>query len=169
MDVEDHEVQNRPSVSKNGLQTLREALGLINGQLSDSTAWSDSVLIAIDFENTGSIRDGFLSSTDCQVGLAILDFRDLRRDIRRLGRLIKTHNFVTGSPSYIKRASTKFIFGKSIVIKKPVGILKRIESVIPRDRHVILVGHSVRNELEMLRILGFKFESSTSAIIDPTG
>ncbi|KAK7967805.1 uncharacterized protein PG986_002082 [Apiospora aurea] len=167
MDVQDREEQNRPNVSKNGLQILREALGLLHEHSSDSFAGPDSVLIAIDFESTGNIRDGFLSSTDCQVGLAVLDVRDLGKDNRRPGHLIKAHNLVTGSPTYIKRASAKFIFGKSTVIKKPAGILKKIESVIPRDRHIILIGHSVRNELEMLRILGFKFApSSISAIID---
>ncbi|KAK8065289.1 hypothetical protein PG997_012036 [Apiospora hydei] len=167
MDAQDREEQNRPNVSRNGLQVLREALGLLHEHSSDSVAGSDSVLIAIDFENTGNIRDGFLNSTDCQVGLAVLDARDLGKDNRRPGRLIKAHNFVTGPPSYINRASAKFIFGKSTVIKKPAGILKKNESVIPRDSHVILIGHSVRNELEMLRILGFQFApSSISAIID---
>ncbi|KAK7917026.1 hypothetical protein PG985_010634 [Apiospora marii] len=163
MDVEDREKQNRPSVSRNGLQTLCEALGL-DGQLSGSAARSDSVLVAIDFENTGNIRDGFLSSTDSQVGLAVLDARDLGRDIKP-GRVIATRNFVTGSPSYIKRASARFSFGKSIAIKT-AAMLKRIKSVIPRDRHVILVGHSVRNELEMLRILGYDFVSSSMTVID---
>lgn len=120
------------------------------------------MLVAIDFESTGSILNEFLSNSDCQVGLAILDTRDLGRNIRP-GRIIKIYNFVTGSASYISRASAKFSFGKSTVTK-PADIRKTIESVIPQDRHVILVSHSVRNELETLRHLGFKFVPSITVV-----
>lgn len=128
--------------------------------------WSDAVLVAIDFENTGDILDEFLSSNDCQVGLAILDVRDLgRRNGLRPGRpIITAYKFVTGPHSYTNRASTKFGVGKSITIK-PAAIRKRIGSVIPQDRHVGLVGHLVRNELEMLRNLGSKFAPSISVAI----
>ncbi|KAI1310614.1 hypothetical protein F5Y03DRAFT_403016 [Xylaria venustula] len=148
----------RPIVSKNGLQTLREALR------------SDFILVSIDFENTTNIRSGFTSGKDCQVGLATLDTRDLQQNDSLLEDLIATYNFITGSADYTSRVSQNTKFGKSSVID-PSGIVKKIQSVIPQGRHVVLLGFAVHNELDILRRLGFDFSAfistpTSSAIVD---
>ncbi|KAI0968264.1 hypothetical protein F4678DRAFT_482221 [Xylaria arbuscula] len=145
----------RPTISKNGLQILREALG------------SDFILVSIDFENTNNIRSGFTRSKDCQVGLATLDTRDLQRDDSLPEDLITTYNFITGSADYASRVSSKFTFGKCSVID-PSDIVKNIQSVIPQGRHVILLGFAVHNELNILHRLGFDFSAFTSTSTSST-
>ncbi|KAI0456694.1 hypothetical protein F5B21DRAFT_466465 [Xylaria acuta] len=57
--------------------------------------------------------------------------RDLQKDLPPKNT-IKTYNFVTGSQSYIGKASRRFLFGKSSVID-PAHLLTNIQS-IPQDR-----------------------------------
>lgn len=108
--------------------------------------------------------DGFSQSDDSQVGIAILNINDLLAPQLKKN-IISTYNLVTGSPSYISKASKKFLFGKSIIIN-PNKILKNIQSIIPRDRPIILVGHNVKVELRVLTRLGFDLSSLNADIID---
>ncbi|KAI1120394.1 Polynucleotidyl transferase [Nemania abortiva] len=143
---------HRPVVSQSGLQILRRALQ------------SDSILISIDFENTINIRRGFTTSNDCQAGLAILDTRDLQHKYRPPEDLITTHNFVTGSPFYVSKAAPRFLFGESSVIK-PANLLTNIQSIIPQDRDVVLLGYAVQNDIKALHGLGFDFSRFTSTFV----
>lgn len=139
------------------------------GLSDDSTGTSDVVFVAIDFENAGSIWRGTSSKEGCQVGLAVLDTRQL--EARRLGavscpddkedtfleepgELITTYNFATGPWEYCERVkSTKnFLFGKTVFINSN-DIREKIESCIPPNRGIILVGHGLTNELKALDIL----------------
>ncbi|KAI1192673.1 hypothetical protein F5X97DRAFT_337379 [Nemania serpens] len=147
----------RPTVSKCGLQILREALGL-----SKSTApspWSNSLLVSIDFEMTDNIMSRFTKGEECQVGLAKLDTRDLQRaSLPPYRRLVKTDNYVSGSYQYVTKASKEFLFGKPSFVT-PAKILKTIQAAIPQnqDRRIVMVSHGAWNEILMLGALGYKF------------
>ncbi|KAI1116473.1 hypothetical protein F5Y14DRAFT_459101 [Nemania sp. NC0429] len=146
-------------ISENGLQILHEALGLTE---HPSPTWSDSILISIDFENTDNIGRGFAESEDCQAGLATLETRDLQRKYSPED-LIKTYNFITGPPSYVKKASERFLFGKSKQIS-PADLLKEIQTIVTQNRRTIITGYGVGAELKVLRALGFTLSASTAVI-----
>ena len=165
-EMEDREVETTPpslrSIARNGLSLLLEIFGLsCNSPRSSSI--SDIVIIAIDFENIGSIKNGFTQKQNCQVGLALLDTKDLRRVSP--SKLISTYNFATGSPSYLAKASKKFLFGESITTQAS-DMLDRIESVIPQARNMVFVGHGIINDLWALHTLGFKFSALLLSILD---
>ncbi|KAK1766912.1 hypothetical protein QBC33DRAFT_93341 [Phialemonium atrogriseum] len=116
----------QPSIAKNGLHILSEVFRL-GHHYSRSPSLLDVVLIAIDFENINTIKSGISLKDNCQVGLAILDTREIYRVSP--SRLIVTHNMATGSPSYLMKASRKFIFGETITIR-PSYMAGRIQSLI---------------------------------------
>jgi DNA polymerase III alpha subunit (gram-positive type) len=107
---------------------------------------------------------GFSQNHDSQVGIAILNIKDLFAPQLKKN-IISTYNLVTGSPSYISKASKKYLFGQSMIID-PTKILKNIQSIIPRDRPIILVAHNVKMELMVLTQLGFELSSLNADIID---
>ncbi|EGX88142.1 Polynucleotidyl transferase [Cordyceps militaris CM01] len=152
----------KPRISKSGLQILLQALKLAPEHSEASNP--DVVLVSIDFENTGNLMNNFLEAEDSQTGLAVLDTKDLHRV--NTTKIISTYNLITGSPSYILKSSKKFLFGNSSTIRPP-EILKSITSIIPENRVIVLIGHSVRCEVDVLAKLGFDFrENSISGIID---
>lgn len=153
--------ERRPSVSKNGLCILQAALGLTDS----SGQASPPIIMAIDFENTCNIKNGFSKSRDCQLGIATLDTRFLSQPLQRKQKIISTHNYISGSDSYIKRASKKYAFGKSTVIQTS-EICRRISEALPEGRDVILLGHAIRNELEVLHALGSNLGRSVLQIVD---
>ena len=78
---------------------------------------------------------------------------------------ISTYNFVTGSPSYCAAATKKFLFGKTITIHQR-GILSNLESLIPRTRNIVLVGHGMGPDLKVLEFLQFDQRTSIVGILD---
>jgi hypothetical protein len=149
-----------PSIAKNGLYILHEIFHLHS---SRSPRLLDVVLIAIDFENINTIKSGFSQKNNCQVGLAILDTKEINQVSPNT--LISTHNFATGSPSYLTKASKKFIFGETITIC-PSDIAIRIQSFIPLARNIVFVGHGIINDLQALQALGFQFPALLSGVLD---
>lgn len=148
--------------TKNGLRILLEIFHLEFYSLK-SHRLSDVVLIAIDFEGINTIQSGFAQKKDCQVGLAILDMKEIHEVSP--DKLISTYNFATGSPSYLKKASEKFIFGDTIAIR-PSDIVDRIQSLIPLGRNIVFVGHGIINDLSVLRALDFQSPALLSAVLD---
>ena len=139
-------------ITKNVLHILHEILRL-ECSSSRSLRLSDVVLIAIDFEGINTIKRGFAQKNDCQVGLAILDTKKINKVSP--AKLISTYNFATGSPSYLRKASEKFIFGETITIH-PSDIVDRIQSFIPPARNIVFVGHGIIRDLGVLRALDFQ-------------
>ena len=121
------------------------------------------VLVSIDFENLGTIKSGFAQKENCQIGLAILDTKEINR--MPPDKVISTHNFATGPPSYLSKASRKFMFGETIAIS-PSNIVNHIQSSIPSDRNVVFVGHSIINDLQALQALDFEYSVLLSSILD---
>lgn len=92
----------RPKIAKDGLQVTLQILGLSDEPLTQPS-YHDPVLVAIDFENIRGIVNRSTREPDAQVGLAVLDTRDLKTS-RPREKLISTYIFVTGSENYHRRA-----------------------------------------------------------------
>ncbi|KAF2111624.1 hypothetical protein BDV96DRAFT_649606 [Lophiotrema nucula] len=151
-----------PSIAKNGLQILHEILRL--GSYScTSPGLSDAVLITIDFENINTIKSGFSQKANCQAGLALLDTKELSQ--KSPNKLISTYNLATGCPSYLKKASEKFIFGGTINIGLP-DMADRIQSLIPPARNVVFVDHGILNDFQALQALNFQFPVRLESVLD---
>lgn len=45
-------------------------------------------------------------------------------------------------------------------------ILFNLESLVPRTRNIILVGHNLRNDLQILQLLDFNLQTSLEGILD---
>lgn len=140
----------RPSISNNGLEVLQRALGL-----SESDQPSP-IIVAIDFEMTNNLKSGFLGSQDSQLGIATFDTKVLSQPVEDEEDLITTENYITGSESYLKKASDKFAFGESTTLQPlKAELVHRIDRALPKDRRIILVGHAVENELDIFHALGY--------------
>jgi hypothetical protein len=128
------------------LEVIRRALGISNPSLEDSLCWSkDPVLIAIDTENMSNEKQLKLSNTDFQFGIAIFN-------PQQPNRMISTYNFVGGSAEYYSKVAPRFLFGKSVHIKKnDIGV--HVKSIFPESRDAILIGHSLQTELLVLESL----------------
>lgn len=149
---------NNLEISKSGLRVLQEALGL------EGPHSTRPILLAMDFEHTQKFMNGFPHNETGQVGLATLDTRRLHTS--PLEELISTHSLVSGFSSYVSKVSNRVIFGETTVVK-PAEILQKIQSLIPSDRDIILIGHGVRAELAILETLGFTFSRICSIIDTP--
>ncbi|KAL2693495.1 hypothetical protein Neosp_000055 [[Neocosmospora] mangrovei] len=146
-------------VSKNGLQVLQRALAL-----SESDQPSP-IIVAIDFEQTNNLKNGFLESQDSQLGIATFDTKILSQPLEDGQDLITTENYITGSDTYIEKASNRFVFGESTTIQ-PAELVHRIDRALPKDRPVILVGHAVNNELDVFHALGYTLAHPNIEVID---
>ncbi|CAG9994626.1 unnamed protein product [Clonostachys byssicola] len=144
--------------SDEGLHVLRAALGLEG----DWTGPNRPILLAIDFEHTKNFVTGFIHGEEGQVGLATLDTEELHTTLPE--ELISTHNLILGPSDYTSKVSGNVLFGTKAIIE-PAQVLKEIQSLIPRDRDIILMGHGVHTELDILVRLGFTF-SPRITIID---
>lgn len=150
----------RYTISNNGLQLLQESLGL---KPSESQGLHNPIFIAIDLEYLSNLKQDSSQNLNSQVGIAVLDSRDLISSPAQTA--ISTYNFVTGSPSYCAATTTKYLFGKTITIHQR-DILSNLESLVPRTRNIILVGHDFRHDLQVLQLLDFNLHTSIGGILD---
>ena len=127
------------------------------------TSACNIVLIAIDFENISNIQRDLSQNLDSEVGLAILDARDL--DSISSTKLIATYNFTSGSLNYQERARKKFLFGETVALTQN-DMLKSIRFLVPTDRQVIFVGHDIQNDLRALDLLNFDFSTFNITTLD---
>ena len=121
------------------------------------------MLLSIDFENTNTSKSKLAVNPNCQVGIAILDTRQLEQGPHE--QQIQTYNFASGTPSYTARANRVFLFGKTAVVS-PSELADSIYSLIPPDRNVVFVGFATANELRALRLLDFQWPGRLSAVLD---
>jgi DNA polymerase III epsilon subunit-like protein len=80
-------------------------------------------------------------------------------------KLLRTYHFTTGTPSYVEKASNRFHFGKTLPVSSS-ELANRIQTLIPRGRKVVFVGHGVMNDLRALKALGFQFPTRLSTALD---
>lgn len=151
---------NKPA--RHGLRMLLEALNLSSRSLEPSNL-CDVVVVSIDSENINTIMSGFSRMENCQVGLAILDTKDLLQISP--SKLISTYNFATGSSAFLSKVSNKFLFGESVNISQ-LDISSSIESLFPKNRNILFVCHEFRSDLQVLRALDFPFPERLSGILD---
>jgi hypothetical protein len=106
------------------------------------------VLVSIDFEGPGKIINGFdTSHCNSQTGLCILDLADLT---------LRSTNFICGTDNYYTENISRCRLGAVERINK-ADMLSKITNFIPRNREIILIGHSTGTEIDCLRTLGFDF------------
>lgn len=148
------------TISDNGLQLLQESLGL---GPSESHDLDKPIFVTIDLEYLSNLKQDSSQNLNSQVGVAILDIRDLVSSPPQTA--ISTYNFVTGSPSYCAATTKKYLFGKTTAIHQR-NILSNLESLVPRSRNIILVGHDIRNDLQVLQLLDFNLHTSIGGILD---
>jgi hypothetical protein len=93
----------RPQATKNGgLQQLQQLL---------FPSPLEPIYVAIDFERAGFITNNFSPRLDTQVGISILDTRDLNLPSRKKALWLATYNFVTGSDLYCAESAEKYLWG----------------------------------------------------------
>ena len=114
-------------------------------------------------EYLSNLKQDSSQNLNSQVGVAILDSRDLISSSPQTA--ISTYNFVTGSPSYCAATTKEFLFDKTITIHQR-DILSNLESLVPRTRNIILVGHGIKNDLQVLQLLDFNLHTSIGGILD---
>lgn len=150
----------RYPISDNGLELLQESLGL---KPPESQGLDKPIFISIDMENLSNLKQDSSQNLNSQVGVAILDSRHLISSPPRTA--ISTYNFVTGSPSYCAATTKKFLFDRTVAIHQR-DILSNLESLLPRTRNIILVGHEFKNDLQVLQLLDFNLHTSIRGILD---
>ncbi|CAD6569968.1 MAG: hypothetical protein ASARMPRED_003339 [Alectoria sarmentosa] len=150
------------TASNSGLQLLQSFLGL-KLEPSRSRVVDEVVFVAIDFEYLQNFEHySRHQELNSQIGIAVLDSRILISSPPR--RAISTCNFVTGSP-YCAATIRKFLFGETSTIYQR-DILSTLESLIPRRRNIVLVGHGFWHDLRILRPLNFDLHISIVGILD---
>lgn len=142
------------------LMLLQHFLGLSPSSITSKD--DDVVFVAVDFENTQNLLGKFRPRHECQVGISILDTRDLASSPETA---IKTHNFISGSRVYCAANSQRFCFGDSVAIYYH-AIRKVIESLLDRERKIVLVGHDIRQEILVLHSIHFDLDSSIVGYLD---
>jgi len=126
----------------------------------------EPLYVSIDFENPDLIVNKFHRGSNSQVGISILDTRDLNLLPREQALTLATYNFVTGSDLYYTASANRYLWGTPEKIL-PSDMLTAINKHISRpDRNIILVGHGCGRDLAALRSLGFNFQASAIHILD---
>ncbi|KAH7357866.1 hypothetical protein B0T11DRAFT_329744 [Plectosphaerella cucumerina] len=125
------------SRDENGLNLICQILGLQDDEPVPAE-YQDAVLVSIDFENLQAFDTG-----NPQMPMPI-------------------HNFVSGSRNYHWRTHINFLFGKPTVTN-PSDFLSVIQAHIPEDRNIPLVGHGIKNDLKVLKNIGFDMAQTRPA------
>jgi hypothetical protein len=125
----------------------------------------NAIIVAIDFEGTQHILADKSLNRGVQVGLAILDTRDLTYPSTTTNNCISIYNFVAGSAACHKKAKRQFLLGTTVRIALE-DMRAAIEACMPRYRNIILVGYDVNNKLIALRNLHFDFQQLPMDVID---
>jgi len=125
----------------------------------------DPVFVAVDLEGDGCITQGFQHSSNTELGISILDTRDLYSKPSESISILKTHNFITGSDQFFEKRGNKYLWGIAEWISTG-SMLEKLNSCISRDRNVVLVGHGMSRDLAALRALRFNFKTNVIAIFD---
>jgi len=126
----------------------------------------DPVFVAIDFEATEIIKNGFRDNgfrdgnKNSQVGLAILDTRSLNAASE-----LTTFNFITGDDAYFEKSVRRYSWGTAEKLR-PSSMLSKINACLKsyQDRNIFLIGHWMSGDLDALSELGFDFGRITQSL-----
>ncbi|KAI1193401.1 hypothetical protein F5X97DRAFT_314244 [Nemania serpens] len=174
----DVRLSNTKHLKRGGLSHSERFLGL---RLDNASALStDAIFISLDLE-VGSDRQRLHLSTDkpliTQVGFARLDVRDIASSSAssNLESLVSIHMYQIKVPRKSKRGACIFTDTQHISPEKIPTILMqnlRIQNDLggTRDqlRGIVLIGHSVREDVKILRLLGIDISTIAPiiAVID---
>lgn len=111
--------------------------------------------VSIDFEGGTELAAAVnnIDEVNTEFGVSVLDPLELQDEMFNEHR-VKSFNFVSGSPRYIRRASAKFLFGETTICR-PGNFLDALFALLPTDRSIVLVVHTVYTERATLKRLGF--------------
>jgi len=137
---------------------LQLCLGL--SSLHKDSKCTDVLFIAIDFENLHRFAASFSDPNyKGQLGISIFDTRDEHP-------ALKTYDYSTGTDSnYHCRARNRYLFGRTEE-KKQWEFAEILEGFMKRDRNIVIVGHGMYCDLEVLRFLNVDIKSSVVGIFD---
>jgi hypothetical protein len=114
------------------------------------------MVVAVNLERLNNIRGGFRlrheHRHDAQVGLSILDSRDLVAGLA-------IYNFNPGTESYFEESDSRYVWGTSEKISTG-NMLKKINTYLPQDRDIVLVGHGLSSDRHTLKSLKFGLQIS---------
>jgi hypothetical protein len=116
-----------------------------------------AIFVSIDFEGGSqlNIATKDIDGINIEFGIAVLDPLDLDDGSPTFNeRCINAVNFVWGSSAYITRASKRFLFGETRICR-PSNFLDALFDLLPSDRPIFFVVHTVYNDRAALMSLGF--------------
>ncbi|KUJ17301.1 uncharacterized protein LY89DRAFT_746830 [Mollisia scopiformis] len=154
---------------------LRIALGLPfigkDSKTPSATECADVLFVCVDFENGEQIKAGAASGTfgsrkiNAQAGISILDPKKLSSTSSK--EALVTYNFGSGgSLSYKRKVDRRFFFGETTWLDQLADLLTSMEKLLDRSRNIVLVGHGLNGDCQVLQSLGFDFDSSIVGYID---
>lgn len=150
----------RPFISKNGLLLLQQLLGL---KPLDSRGSDEIVFLSIDFEHLSNLKQDLSQNLNSQVGISILDTRHLLSSPPQ--DTISTYSFVTDRLLIVPLPRRNFCLVRRIRYISKISF-SNLESLVPRTRNTVLIGHDVANDLEVLQLLHFDLHTSIVGILD---
>lgn len=132
-----------------GQQSL-ETLGL--GHNLPDSGIKDLLVVGVDVENPDTAQLG--KNGKYQIGLCILDTRDLRASIGDCAEhdspdWLRTHQFCIGPPKYFRDASRSFCFGQAKHLI-PNDINTMIQDLVS-NQDIVLVVHGGAGDLHFLQ------------------
>ena len=136
--------------------------------------YTDVLFVCIDFENGGQFKSHAAAGKfgnrklHAQAGIFILDSRNFR--CSSPDEVLETYNFgFGGSPSHRRNVDRRFFFGQTIWLDQIADLLTSLESLLDHSRDIVLAGHGLDGDCEVLRSFGFDFGSSIVGYIDTLG
>jgi hypothetical protein len=133
--------------------------------------YADVLFVCFDFENGQQIKSHAASGSFgnrkilAQAGISIFDPRKLPSTSSK--EALTTYNFgLGGSPSHRRNVDRKFFFGETIWLSQLSNPLTSMEKLLDRSRNIVLVGHGLNGDCQVLQSLGFYFDSSIVGYID---
>ncbi|KAK0107955.1 hypothetical protein ONS96_003739 [Cadophora gregata f. sp. sojae] len=130
---------------------------VLASSLPDSNI-KDLLIVSLDVENPPSSGTELQRNSNYQIGLCILDTRELELghgrhiDTQRRSpyELLQTFQLVIGSAKYDKKASQSYCFGESQHLILP-ELNAKLQELIPPDRDTVLVLHGGVWDLKFLQ------------------
>lgn len=116
------------------------------------------LLVAINLDNPDHIGRLPGNERQCQVGVCKLDTRDLCSSSRVQDIPILTRNFTVERRSFLDRIWDRFRFGEYHSMSHR-RLLDDLESLVPRDRKVVVIGQNLNATWAGLQRLGFDWSS----------
>ncbi|KAI0420127.1 hypothetical protein F5X98DRAFT_332492 [Xylaria grammica] len=130
------------------------------GQTLSNSLMKDVLLVAIDVD-TWQGYESLATKPELHIGISILDTRLLHTLALEAAcglKPIKSYQFVVGNSHYCRRASRRFLFGKSQSISVPKLNIQFESLIHSKNRDIVLVLHGGVSDLKALRHLSIDLQ-----------